>query len=81
MADKKGRGLRYPDAYNETDSSGPEVPDSTISYYTWDEVMNVHLQSADMESTSNSESGSGIMGSPAPGEPNPAGMTVLKGGK
>ena len=77
MADKKG--LRYPNASNETDAGDSQ--DTTSSYYDWDQVFAVHLQSADMASTPNSESGSGIMGSPAPGEPNPAGMTVLKGGK
>jgi hypothetical protein len=77
MADKKG--LRYTNPSNETDAG--EQADTTQSYYDWDQVFAVHLQSADLESTSNSESGAGIMGSPAPGEPNPAGMTVLKGGK
>jgi len=77
MADKKG--LRYPSPSNETEPG--DQRDTTSSYYDYDQVFAVHLQSADMESTSNSESGSGIMGSPAPGEPNPAGMTVLKGGK
>jgi hypothetical protein len=77
MADKKG--LRYPSPSNETDSG--EQPDTNNLYYDLEEVMANHLQSADMESTSNSESGAGIMGSPAPGEPNPAGMTVVKSGK
>jgi hypothetical protein len=79
MATKKNSAARYPDAYNETDSG--EQPDQMNLYFDLDEVMAVHLQSADMESTPNSESGAGIMGSPAPGEPNPAGMTVLKSGK
>jgi hypothetical protein len=79
MADSKNKAARYSDAYNETDTG--EQPDQMNLYYDYDEVMGVHLSSADMQSTPNSESGTGIMGSPAPGEPNPAGMTIVKSGK
>lgn len=81
MADKKTGGKFYPDPYNETGSGGPESPDCMKLYFDWDEVFAEHLTSSDMESSPNSESGSGIMGGPAPGEPNPAGMTTLKSGK
>lgn len=68
---KNGGTSGYPDPYNETNSG--EEPDGKL-YGSYNEMIANHLQSADMTSTPNSRSGGAMMGGPAPGEPNPAGM-------
>ena len=60
----------YPNPFNETGSG--EEPDKKELYFTYEEMMSGHLQTGSMEETPNSKSGGGIMGGPAPGEPNPA---------
>lgn len=81
MADKKKGGMLAPNPYNETSGgSGPEDFDVSGggSYGSYDEVMSAHLSmdSADLDSTPNMDSGAGIFGGPASGEPNPAGMST-----
>jgi len=63
----------------------PDAPDSEI-YTSYDQCSKMQLSQdgASMHDTPNSRSGEGIMGGPAPGEPDPLGMAGLathKGGK
>ena len=76
MADKKKGGMLQPTPYNES-PGGPDSPPNISGagiYVDYDEVMSAHLSSdsADLGSTPNMESIEGIVGGPAPGEPNPA---------
>ena len=80
MATKKG-GMLQPTPYNETTGgAGPENFDESGGglYGSWDEVMSAHLSmdQADLMETPNMQSGKGIVGGPATGEPNPAGMST-----
>lgn len=73
----KNGGYGYPSPYNETDSG--ELPDTSgatqIYMGGWPEINKMHLaQTGPMDETANSRSGKGIMGGPAPGEPNPGDM-------
>ena len=78
MARKSGTGYGYPSPWNETGSPDPNTPDVTgigLYFDGWDEINRMHLaQTGPMDTTANSESGADMMGGPAPGEPNPAGM-------
>jgi hypothetical protein len=69
MATKNG-GYGYPNPYNET--SPGEEPDNKDLFVSYDQMMSDHLSTGPMDETPNSKSGGGIMGGPAPGEPNPA---------
>ena len=72
MAKKKDSGMHYPDPSNETGSGGPESPDMKgldMYWGGWPEVTGKHLSEGDMTSTSNTESGDDILGTPTPGEP------------
>jgi hypothetical protein len=72
----KKSGILYPDCYNETGpGEGPDISGGGL-YVSYEEVISMQLStdSADLESSNNSRSGEGIMGGPAPGEPNPADM-------
>jgi hypothetical protein len=87
MADRKNGGLIHPNVFNETTGgSGPEDYDESGAglYGDYKEVMAVHLSqdSASLVGSPNIEEGRGIMGGPAPGEPNPAGFPgTAEGGK
>jgi hypothetical protein len=78
MAQKKKGGLLQPTPRNESPGS-PEDPNISGGglYGSWDEVMSVHLSMDDahLVGSPNVNVGSGIMGGPAAGEPNPAGMS------
>lgn len=75
MADKKKGGMLEPNPYNESPGAeeSPNISGGGI-YVSHDEVMGAHLstESASLESTPNMDSTDGIVGGPAPGEPNPA---------
>jgi len=73
---KSNGGYGYPNPSNETGSGEePDVSGKGLYFNGWDEVNKMHLaQTGPMDETANSRSGGGIMGGPAPGEPNPAGM-------
>jgi hypothetical protein len=80
MADRKNGGLLEPNPRNETSGgSGPEDYDESGAglYGDLKEVMAVHLSqdSASLLESPNVKEGSGIMGGPAPGEPNPYGFS------
>ena len=87
MADKKNGGMISSNPYNEAGSgNGPEdYEDSGAGLYgSLNEVMSAHLSQtgADLVGSANVEVGRGIMGGPAPGEPNPAGFSgTAEGGK
>jgi hypothetical protein len=76
MAKNNGRSYGYPNPFNEVGNTDPNTPDVTgkgLYYDGYDEVMGMHLQqTGPMVSTPNSESGRGVMGGPAPGEPQAA---------
>ena len=77
MASKKNGGMLQPTPYNETTGgqSSADYDESGAGVYAdLSEVMSAHLSQsgADLESSANMRSGAGIMGGPAPGEPNPA---------
>lgn len=90
MAKEKG-GMLQPTPYNETSGgSGPQDYDESGGglYGSWDEIMSAHLSmsQADLKSTPNMDSGYGINGGPASGEPDasmPSASTTAqsKGGK
>lgn len=78
MADEKKKGgMLENDPYNESPGS-PETPNISGGgvYGSYDEVLSAHLsqEGADIMSA-NEEDGSGIMGGPAKGEPNPFGFS------
>jgi hypothetical protein len=79
MADRKG-GMLLPNPYNETTGGGtaadPDISGAGL-YGDLNEVMAAHLSQdgASMVGSPNVEVGLGIMGGPAPGEPNPAGFS------
>lgn len=66
----------YPNPFNEVGNTDPNSPDVTgrgIYFDGMDEILDMHLaQTGPMEATPNSDSGRGVFGGPAPGEPNPA---------
>lgn len=75
----KSNGYGYPNPFNEIDSRGmdpvADVNGQGLYFDGWDEINKFHLlQTGPMDETPNSRSGRGIMGGPAPGEPNPAKM-------
>jgi len=73
----KNGGYGYPNSYNETGGGDANTPDVSGKdmYFSYEEVQAMHLsQTGPMDETANSKSGRGVMGGPAPGEPNPAGM-------
>jgi hypothetical protein len=81
MADRKNGGMLQPTPYNET-TGGQSSADYDESgggiYGDWKaDVLMAHLSQAgaDLEASANMRSGGGIMGGPAPGEPNPAGFS------
>ena len=83
---KKNGGLLQPTPFNETTGgSGPQDYDESGAgiYVSYDEVMSAHLSQggADLEASANMRSGGGIMGGPASGEPNPAGMSTTSQSK
>lgn len=65
---------------NEVDSKDPNKPDISGAglYVSYDEVIESQLSQDDASCkyTPNSKSGEGICGGPAPGEPNPAGVST-----
>lgn len=69
MARGKSSGLMYPNPLNET--TGGDGPDTNDLYFDLNEVIAVHLQTGDMESTPNSRASDDLMGGTAPGEPTP----------
>ncbi len=77
MAEKKKGGMLQPTPYNEApgDPDSPNISGGGI-YHSYDEVLSAHLsqEGADLN-TANEEDGSGIMGGPAKGEPNPFGFS------
>jgi len=70
---KKNGGYGYPNPFNEVSSTDPNTPDVTgqgLYFDGWDEINKMHLAATGpLFQTPNSESGSGVMGNPAPGEP------------
>lgn len=70
------RSYGYPNVWNEVNNTDPNDPDThgTELYFDgYDEILGMHLQNTGpMDVTPNSESGRGVFGGPAPGEPNPA---------
>lgn len=80
MAKDKNGGVLAPNVFNETSGgSGPEDYDESGGglYGSWEEIHKMHLSmnDASMVGSPNIEDGLGIMGGPAPGEPNPAGYS------
>ena len=76
----KGKGPFIGTPYNQTEGDADKPDDSGAgNYVSYDEVMSMHLSEdgADLDSSDNSESGHGIMGGPAPGEPNPSGQSTM----
>ena len=75
---KNGTGYGYSNPFNEVGNTDPNSPDVTgmgLYFNGWDEINKMHLtQTGPMDSTPNSRSGGDMLGGPAPGEPNPAGM-------
>lgn len=73
--DKKSGGMLQPTPYNESpgDPATGNLSGGGI-YHSYDEVLSAHLsqEGADLVSTPNMDSGAGIMGGPASGEPQPA---------
>lgn len=83
--DKKG-GMLQKTPYNETSGgAGPQDYDESGGglYGSWDEVMSAHLSMADgdLMETPNTESGFGINGGPAAGEPDAASPPASKTGQ
>jgi hypothetical protein len=78
MADKKKGGMFETNPYNEApgDADSPNISGGGI-YGSYEEVMSAHLsqEGADLDGSANEEIGSGIMGGPAKGEPNPFGFS------
>lgn len=76
--DRKNGSYGYSNPYNETGSGDANTPDVTglgIYFDGFPEVHEYHLKATGpMDETNNSASGRGVMGGPAPGEPNPAKM-------
>lgn len=76
---KHKSGKMFHNPYNEVASHDPNSPDESGAgnYVSYDEVMSAQLtqDDASLVGTPNSDSGHGIMGGPAPGEPNPAGAS------
>ena len=77
MKDKKSGGMLQPTPYNEAPGD-PETGNLSGGgiYVSYDEVISAQLstQDASLVSTPNMDSIDGIVGGPAPGEPNPAGI-------
>lgn len=77
---KKSSGKMFHNPYNEVANKDPNSPDDSGAgnYVSYDEVIAAQLSQDDasLVGTPNSDSGHGIMGGPAPGEPNPAGMST-----
>ena len=81
MAKKKGKGgVLSSNPYNEM---GPGIGDEAVwpvdeAYYTYSQAMKMQnsQNGGDMADTPNSRSGQGIIGGPAPGEPNPADVST-----
>lgn len=75
---KKNGGMIFKNCYNEVANKDPNSPDLSGAglYASYDEVIGAQLSTVDasLESSPNSQSGEGICGGPAPGEPNPARM-------
>jgi hypothetical protein len=69
MAKNGKNGFLSSDAYNQS-SNKTEDPDG-VAYFEWEEILANHNRSEDMIETVNSESGAGIMGGAAPGDPDP----------
>lgn len=69
MARGKSGGLMYPNPLNET--TGGDAPDTNDLYFDLNEVIAVHLQTGDLDSTPNSRGSEDMLGGPAPGEPSP----------
>ena len=76
---KGGQGSwGHTNVWNEVVTTDPNDPDSKgtdlyFNGYGAGGIMTMHLQnSGPMDVTANSESGRGLWGGPAPGEPNPA---------
>jgi hypothetical protein len=82
---KGNSGIIHSNAFNEVNSTDPNVPDVTgdgIYFNGWDEIMKMHLsETGDLVSTPNSDASHGIFGGPAQGEANPAGMGGMGGKK
>jgi hypothetical protein len=78
MADKGKGGMTIKNPYNEVMTTDEAIPDDSGAgmYVSYDEVISAQLSQTDasFKSTPNTESGEGIMGGPASGEPNPAKM-------
>lgn len=74
----KNSGFIFKNPYNEVANTDPNSPDESGAgnYVSYDEVISAQLSTADasLEDSPNTRSGEGIMGGPAPGEPNPAAM-------
>lgn len=81
MAKKKGKGgVLSSDPYNEMGpgiSDDPQTPMDEY-YYTYGQAAKFQSsqKGGDMADTPNSRSGQGIIGGPAPGEPNPADVST-----
>ena len=78
---RRGNGASsygYSNPFNEVNNTDPNSPDTTgkgIYFDGYDEILKFHLlATGPLDETPNSRSGGGILGGPAPGEDNPAGM-------
>ena len=69
-------GFGYENPFNEVGNNDPNSPDNTgagIYYDGMDEILKMHLNATGpLYDTPNSRSGRGVMGGPAPGEPQAA---------
>ena len=83
MKNKNG-GMLQPTPYNEApgEADTPNISGGGL-YGSWDEVLKDHLSmdSADLTTSPNMDSGAGIDGGPASGEPNPYGFSPTAGSK
>lgn len=68
----------YTNPHNEVASSDPNKPEGSL-YDDYQGVIQRHGSPAHCKETPNSRSGGGIMGGPAPGEPNPSGSKGTAG--
>ena len=77
---KKSSGKIFHNPYNEVANGDPNNPDVSGAglYVSYEEVIAAQLSEDDafLGHSPNSESGHGIMGGPAPGEPNPSGAST-----
>lgn len=80
---KGSSGEIHQDPFNEVNNKDPNKPDSMgddLYFGGYEEVIKMQAkESGDMVSTPNSAASHDLMGGPADGEPNPAGMGGMGG--